>query len=105
MRNFYLISAIVGTIVPWIFFGSFYNTSGFDVIKFVTQLFANDAASGFSADVLISLTVFWVWSFFDSKAHDVSKWWTVILAGFCVGLSLALPLYLFLREEAPKRSS
>lgn len=44
------------------------------------------------------MLVFWVWSFVDARTHHVKQWWLVIPAGFNVGLSLALPLYLFLRE-------
>jgi hypothetical protein len=50
--------------------------------------------------VLISLLVFWVWSYTDSRARGVRRWWLVIPASFAVGLSLTLPLYLYLREDA-----
>ncbi len=98
-RTFYLAMAIIGTIVPWMLFGAFFIGHGPDIPLFVRSLFANGAAGGFSADVLISILIFWVWSWRDAARHGVARWWLVLPASFCVGLSLALPLYLYLRER------
>ncbi|WP_323042007.1 DUF2834 domain-containing protein [Gemmobacter sp.] len=98
VRHFYLGMAIAGTLVPWLFFGSFFAQQGPDIPLFLKSLFANGPAGGFSADVLISLIVFWVWSWRDAARHGVARWWLVLPASFLVGLSLALPLYLYLRE-------
>lgn len=97
LRAFYLIMCVIGTVIPWAFFGSFFAANGFDVPLFVRGLFANGAAGGFSADVMISIAVFWVWSFHDSRQKGLRQWWLVLPAGSLVGLSLALPLYLYLR--------
>lgn len=97
-RHFYLAMAVVGTLVPWLFFGSFFALHGFAIPLFLQSLFANGPAGGFSADVLISIVVFWVWSWRDATRHDVERWWLVLPASFFVGLSLALPLYFYLRE-------
>ena len=102
MRTFYLVMAVLGTVVPWIFFGQFFAAHGFAPWSFVAGLFANGAAGGFVADVLISIVVFWVWSFADARRLGIGLWWLVLPAGCLVGLSLALPLYLYLRE--PHRS-
>lgn len=99
VRNFYLAMAVVGTVVPWWFFGSFFTLNGFDIPLFLHSLFANGAAGGFSADVLITIVVFWVWSWRDAAGNGVARWWLVLPASFFVGLSLALPLYLSLRER------
>ena len=99
LRNFYLLSAAVGTLVPWYFFGSFFALNGFDIPAFVKGLFANGAAAGFSVDVLISILVFWAWSYFDAKERELQNWWLVLPTGCTVGLSLALPLYLYIRTS------
>ncbi|WP_312783538.1 DUF2834 domain-containing protein [Brevundimonas sp.] len=99
-RTFYLAMAAVGTVVPWLFFGSFFALNGLDIPLFLKSLFANGAAGGFSAGVLITIIVFWVWSWRDAARHRVARWWLVLPASFCVGLSLALPLYLYLRERS-----
>lgn len=101
IRTFYLVMAIVGTLVPWLFFGSFFGLHGLDIPLFLQSLFANGAAGGFSADVLITIIIFWVWSWRDAASRKVSRWWLVLPASFFVGLSLALPLYMYMRERAP----
>lgn len=98
IRNFYLAMAVAGTIIPWMLFGSFFGQHGADIPLFLQSLFANGAVGGFSVDVLISIAVFWVWSWRDAAKHKIERWWLVLPASFCVGLSLALPLYLYLRE-------
>lgn len=90
---------ILGTVIPWGFFGSFFAEHGFYIAFFLQSLFANGAAGGFSSDVIISITVFWVWSFHDARTNNVSHWWAVLPAGTLVGLSLALPLYLYFRTS------
>lgn len=99
VRTFYLLAALVGTLVPWLFFGSFFAQHGPDLPLFLKSLFANGAAGGFSVDVMISILVFWVWSWRDARQHLVAGWWIILPASFFVGLSLALPLYLYLRER------
>lgn len=99
VRHFYLAMAVIGAIVPWLLFGSFFFENGPDVPLFLKSLFANGAAGGFSADVLISIAVFLVWSWRDASRNNVRRWWLVLPASFLVGLSLSLPLYLYLRER------
>ena len=99
LKTFYLLAAALGTVVPWLFFGGFFAANGPDPVAFAAGLFANGAAGGFSADVLISIAVFWLWSRGDARQHGVAAWWLVLPAGLCVGLSLALPLYLYLRHD------
>lgn len=99
-KPFYLVMAVLGTVIPWAFFASFIAEEGFDIPLFIASLFVNGAAGGFSADVLISIFVFWVWAYADAQRLGIPRWWLTIPAGFSVGLSLALPLYLYLREDA-----
>ncbi len=99
IRHFYLVMAVLGTAIPWLFFGSFFALNGFDIPLFLQSLFVNGAAAGFSADILISIPIFWVWSWRDARKNNIGGWWLVLPASFCTGLSLALPLYLYLRER------
>jgi len=104
-KNFSLAMAVIGTVVPWLFFGSFFALNGLDIPLFLKSLFVNGAAGGFSADVLITIVIFWVWSWRDATRHRIARWWLVLPASFCVGLSLALPLYLYLRERAKSQKN
>lgn len=100
LKNFYLVSAIIGTVIPWVFFADFFITEGIDIPLFIASLFVNGAAGGFSADVLLSIMVFWIWSYTDARKNNRQRWWIVLPTSFTVGLSLALPLYLYLREDS-----
>ncbi|MBS4102657.1 DUF2834 domain-containing protein [Tsukamurella paurometabola] len=97
MRRFYLVMMVIGTVVPWACFGGFFAAEGLDLPLFATSLFANGAAAGFTADVLLSIVVFLAWSASDARRIGVRRWWLVIPATCLVGLSLSLPLYLYLR--------
>jgi len=97
-KSFYLICSVIGTVVPWLFFVTFFWQEGLHIPLFIQSLFVNGAAGGFSADVLISIVVFFVWSYTDAQQNQIKNWWVVLPAGFMVGLSLALPLYLYLRH-------
>lgn len=99
MKKVYIAAAILGTLIPWYFFAQFISLNGLDIPFFASSLFANGAAGGFSADVLISLFVFWIWSYGDARKRQIAKWWLVLPAGLTVGLSLSLPLYLLMRER------
>lgn len=102
LKVFYIVAAVLGAVIPWIFFAQFFVQNGFNLPLIVQSLFVNGASGGFSADVLISIVVFLVWSFSDSKKHNIRNWWLVLPASCTVGLSLALPLYLILRLEQKK---
>ena len=98
-KNVYLVLAVLGTVIPWILFGRFFALNGIDIPLFLHSLFANGAAGGFSADVLISIVVFWLWATVDAREHQVNYWWLIFPAGCTVGLSLAMPLYFYLRAD------
>lgn len=99
VRHFYLAMAVAGTVIPWAFFGTFFAQNGLSIPLFLQSLFVNGPAAGFSADVLLSILVFWVWSWRDARRLQIRRWWLVLPASFFVGLSLSLPLYLWLRED------
>ena len=99
LKRFYLVMAIFGILVPWFFFARFFAAEGLNVPLFVQSLFVNSAAAGFVADVLLSAVVFLVWSYSDAQKLGVGRWWLVLPASFLVGLSLALPLYLYMRHD------
>lgn len=104
-KRFYLAAGVLGTLVPWAFFANFFVENGIDVQGFIVGLFTNGAAGGFAADVTISIAVFWVWAYSDAKQNNINNWWLILPAGCFAGLSLALPLYLYLRCDKPDVSS
>ena len=97
-KNIYLSLAIVGAVVPYVFFSAFVSSEGLDLGAFVSALFANGAAGGFTADLLITSFVFWLWSYHDARRLEISNWWLFPIINLLIGLSAALPFYLYLRH-------
>ena len=97
LKTVYLLMAIVGAVVPYLFFGSFFMAEGFDVLLFAQSVFANGAASGFAADLFISSFVFWAFMF--SRQQSGPKPWVFIVLNLTIGLSCALPAYLWANEN------
>lgn len=99
MQAFYLVAAITGTVLPYYFFGSFAFETGFNVGLFFEQVISARASFGFVVDLFISSLVFWPFLFKEAKCHSTpSPWWFVTL-NLTVGLSCALPLFLYFREN------
>ena len=92
MKNVYLTLAILGAIVPYVFFLQFFGQSGVDLGAFIGALFVNGAAGGFSADLLISSAVFWTYLFSRSTGP---RPWLYVALNLTIGLSCALPAYLY----------
>lgn len=93
MKNIYLAMAIAGAIVPYIFFIQFFAAQGLDLPAFIAALFANGAAGGFTADLLISSFVFWLFMF--GRQASGPRPWLFIALNLTIGLSCALPAYLW----------
>ena len=93
MKAFLYIMLVLGTLVPLYFFANHFWLNGFSLSAAVGGLFANPIASGFTADVLLSILVFLVWTFYEYRQQK-GKWLLLLLASCLVGLSLSLPIYL-----------
>ena len=94
MKNVYLVFAVIGALVPIAFFLGFFHADMVGVVGFVPALFANSAAGGFAADLLLASFVFWIFMF---NAEQGPKPWVFIALNLCIGLSCALPAYLYRR--------
>jgi len=98
MKNVYLGLAIVGAVVPYFFFIQHFQITGFGVGDFIAAAFANGAAGGASADLVISSIVFWAYLLSRRAAFS----WVYVIINLTIGLSCTLPLYLYMtaRREA-----
>ena len=95
-KNIFLVLAIIGFIAPYYFF---LQVREFD-LNATFQLFATDnILSGTAMDLLISVIVFWFFMFMEAKKLEMKNPWVYLLATMLVGLSFALPLFLYFRER------
>ena len=100
MKKLYLFLTIIGAIVPYVFFFQFIQAEGLNIPAFISALFVNGAAGGFSADLLLSSCIFWLFMFRQVKESDGPKPHLFIVLNLTIGLCCALPAYLYAREEA-----
>lgn len=96
-RAVYLALAVIGAVVPWIFFFGFFRAEGL-AGNFLGSLFVNGAAGGAAADLLISSAVFWIVLFTEGRRLGVARPWLYVVVNLFIGLSCALPLFLWARE-------
>jgi hypothetical protein len=99
MKNVYLVLAILGFIVPYYFFLQLPAEHGFNLPSLVQPFFANNFMKGAAMDLTISVIVFWTFMFVEANRLQMKNAWIYILATLLVGLSFALPLFLYFRER------
>lgn len=96
----YLLLCVAGAILPYWFFIQFLREHGLNLRLLVEQLFANAISSFFGIDVIVSTLCLWLFVFFEGRRAHVKNLWAPIVASLLVGVSLGLPLFLYLRESA-----
>lgn len=88
-----------GTVLPYSQFIPFLREHGLDVRLLFEQLFSNWIGGFFGMDVIVSSVVLWVLVFTEGCKAGVRHLWAPIVANLAVGVSLGLPLFLYLREN------
>ena len=95
-KNIFLALTIIGFIAPYYFFLQVHD---FDLNALFQQFAASKILSGTAMDLLVSVIVFWFFMFTEARKLDMKNAWVYLLATFLVGLSFALPLFLYFRER------
>jgi hypothetical protein len=98
-KTIYLLLCLAGTIAPLWHFVPWVAEHGLNARLFIEQLFANRISSFFAMDVFVSAAVVFVFAFFE-RGRLGGKWWLPVVSVVAVGVSLGLPLLLYLREGA-----
>ena len=96
MKNVYLVWAVLGAIAPVLCFVGVFHSETIPVMGILPAVFVNGWAAGFALDLFISSAVFWSYMF---SAKQGPKPWLYIALNLMIGLSLALPLYLYRRAS------
>ena len=97
--HLYLVLAVIGFVGPYYFFISFLTAHGLDGKAFVEQLFGTQISSFFAVDLLLSSVVFIRYLRQETTRYAMRGWWLYLIALLTVGLSFALPLFLYVRES------
>lgn len=100
----YVILCVIGTVLPYATAVSpALAGTAVDWVAALGALMTNPAAQFLGADLGVSVLVFWVWVYHETRTTPVKWWWVCVIANLTVGLSLAFPLFLLLRELARER--
>jgi hypothetical protein len=94
----YLGLAVIGLVLPYYFLISFLLAHGFDGRLFLTQLFGTTISTFFAADLILSSITFIVYLGQEGTRRSMRHKWVYVIALLTIGLSFALPLFLFVRE-------
>jgi len=97
-KSLYLVLCVAGTVLPYSQFVPFLREHGLDVGLFFEQLFSTWIGGFFGLDVIVSSVVLWVLVFTEGRRVGMRHLWAPIVANLAVGVSLGLPLFLYLRE-------
>jgi len=104
-KNIYLFLCIPGAAIPYSQFVPWIMENGLHLGQLFGQLFANRISAFFGLDVLVSSAVLLVFMRVEGRLLSMRFRWLPIVGLCAVGVSLALPLFLYLRERALEESS
>jgi TRAP-type uncharacterized transport system fused permease subunit len=97
-KSVYLLLCVAGAVLPYWQFVPWVLEHGLDVSLLLKQLFSNRVSAFFATDVIVSSVVVFVFVRFE-RTRLGNKWWLPLVAVLTVGVSLGLPLALYLRED------
>lgn len=104
MKTIYLLLAIVGGLMPALVFAGAFGLEPMPPMQhWLEALYANRGAGAAFTDLAIANLAFWCWLFPEARRLSMRKAWAYLLICIFVGLSCALPLFLYMREKAIAR--
>jgi len=97
-RYLYLILCVLGIVLPYSQFVPWISEHGLDPVLFFHELFANRIGGSFGMDVLISAIVLIIFVQVEGRRLGMHRLWIPVVGTLLVGVSLGLPLFLYLRQ-------
>ncbi len=98
-KTVYLALCLPGAVLPYWIFVPWAMDHGLNLRLLVQELFSTRIGAFFGMDVLVSAVALAVFISIERRRHPVRAWWLPVIALLTVGVSLALPLFLYLRES------
>jgi Terpene cyclase DEP1 len=97
-KTVYLALCFIGAVLPYWQFVPWVAQHGVNLPLFVRELFANQISAFFGVDVLVSAVVLIVFMRIEGGRLNIPRRWLPVLAVLTVGVSLGLPMFLYMRE-------
>ena len=99
-KTIYLVLCFLGVALPYWQFVPWVAQNGLHMRLFFEQLFANRISAFFGMDVLLSAVALLIFVRIENSRTGIRGRWLPLVAVLTVGVSLGLPLFLYLRERA-----
>jgi hypothetical protein len=99
LKTIYLVLCVLGVLLPYWQLGPWLAANGLNIPLLLQQLFANQVGAFFAMDVVVSAMALLVFARSEGSKLGVPGWWLPLIAVLTVGVSLGLPLFLYLRER------
>lgn len=104
-KHLYLLLCIAGTAIPYAAFVPWLVAHGLNLRLFVQEVLVNRISVFFALDVVMSAIAIVAFAGVERRRMQLRSRWALLPALLLVGVSLALPLLLYLRESARDESS
>ena len=98
-KTVYLILCMLGVALPYWQFVPWLAANGMNFSLFFHQLFANRIGGFFGMDVIVSAVALMFFVRSERGLLTGATRWLPLIAVLTVGVSLALPLFLYLRQR------
>ena len=99
LRYLYLVLALIGLILPYSqFLPWIMEHHAMNIPLFIHDMFANQISAFFAMDVIVSAIVLIVFILDEGRRLGRRTLWLPVIATLLVGVSLGLPLFLYLRQ-------
>jgi hypothetical protein len=98
LKTIYLVLCVFGLVLPYSQFIPWVLKNGLNMPLFFQQLFANHIGAFFGMDVLVSAVALLVFVRAEGSRLSARERWWPLVAVLTVGVSLGLPLFLYMRE-------
>ena len=95
----YLFLCVLGAALPLSQLFPFLAEHGLNLPLMIDQLFANRISAFFGLDVIVSSIVLWVLVLTEGRRLQMKHLWIYLVSNLTVGVSLGLPLFLYMRER------
>jgi hypothetical protein len=99
LQGTYLILCLLGIALPYSQFLPFLLENGLNLERFFEQLFINRISAFFGIDFVVSSLALWTFVWCEGSRLKMKNLWIYIASNLLVGVSLALPLFLLLRQR------
>lgn len=99
LKIVFLVLCVLGTLLPLSQFIPWVVENGLDVPLFFQELFSTKIGGFFGMDVIVSAVVLVIFIFAEGKRLEMPNLWLPVVATFSVGVSLGLPLFLYMRQK------